>query len=144
MASVVFKNAQVLLVTTTEDISDHVTRIRLNRTYDLHDDTRMGMTDHSRISGLGTWAFEFEVLQDFQSTGGAIDKILNRIAAAGVPIKIAVRPYKGVDRSSDNPEYSGDAILESYTPMDGAVGDLLKTTVPFQSAGSLTRTVSTS
>jgi hypothetical protein len=151
MPELIFNNAQVFLGTSSAigstsagvfDISTFVTRIRLQRQFDLHDDTRMGLTAHSRIAGIEDWTAELELLQDFASTSVAAAMGLDKLIASilGVRARMAIRPVLAA-RSSDNPEFDGIVMLESYSPMDGAVGDLLKLTIPFRSAGSLTRTV---
>lgn len=150
MAELIFNNAQVWLGTSTAmgstsgglDISKWVTRVRLQRQFDLHDDTRMGHTAHSRIAGIEDWTAELEILQDFASTSiddtHGMDKLLASIL--GVRSRLCIRPVSAA-RSSDNPEFDGPVMLEAYNPMDGAVGDLLKITIPFRSAGNLSRLV---
>lgn len=147
MAELILNNAQVWLSTSTStstaiDISAYVTRIRLQRQFDLHDDTRMGHTAHSRIAGIEDWTAELELLQDFQASGIDATHGLDKTMAAilGVKALLIMRPVLAA-KSSDNPEFSGPVMLESYSPLDGAVGDLLKLTVPFRSAGNLTRSV---
>jgi hypothetical protein len=142
MASVIFTNARVMLTSDTDDLSAYVTRARLTRQKDLHDDTRMGHTAHSRVAGLEDWSVELELLQAFSTAEATIvDSILN--AKIGQKFTIAIRPDNAA-RSASNPEYSGLVVLESYTPMDGAVGDLLKSTVPLRSAGNLSRVTTSS
>jgi hypothetical protein len=164
MAEVIFNNAEVILGTSTAmmstttatstttnaapyDISVFVKRVKLQRQFDLHDDTRMGHTAHSRIAGLEDWTAELELLQDFQigsiltnNAGGGLPTSLDKLIASilGVRAQLAIRPILGA-RSSDNPEFNGAVMLESYSPMDGAVGDLLSITIPFRSAGNLAR-----
>lgn len=154
--SVIFNNAKVIISTSTadgtNDISASVTKVTLERKYDLHENTHMGQSAKSRIAGLEEWSMTIDVLQSF-STGDAsvesqinIDKLLSTlidINTTGKSFMVHVRP-KNTARSSDNPEYKGLVVLESYSPMDGEVGDLLKMTIPLQSADNLTRSVSTS
>lgn len=168
MAEIILNQAEVLLGTSTAmvstasgtstttniapyDISAFVRRVRLQRQYDLHDDTRMGHTAHSRIAGLEDWTAELEVLQEFQTctiatnnTGGGVPTNIDKLVSSilGVRAMIAIRPVAG-SRTSDNPEFQGPVMLESYSPIDGAVGDLLSMTIPFRSAGNLTRYTST-
>jgi hypothetical protein len=147
----IFTNGYVALTTSTQDISGLVTRLRLNRTFDEHDDTRMGLTDHSRVPGLGSWSFDIEAIQTFESTGSAfystgLETSLDAILALKVgasAFTVAARPVNAA-RSSDNPEYRGSVRLFEYSPLDGQVGDLLKTPVRLLSAGSLTRITSSS
>lgn len=139
----VFYNALVVVGTASADISDHVTSLTLTRRFELLEDTRMGLTAKSRIPGLEEWQFEVEIIQDFQSTGAGIEKLLAQLSTSTSAFPIRVRGVNA-NRSSDNPEYSGNVFLESWTPFRGNVGELLKTTVPFVSAGNITRTVTTS
>lgn len=149
MPELIFNNAQVFLATSTSatpfDISAFITRCRLQRQFDLHDDTRMGLTAHSRIAGIEDWTAELEILQDFASTSIGATMGMDKLVASilGVRAQLTMRPVNGA-RTSDNPEFTGSVMLESYSPMDGSVGDLLKLTIPFKSAGSLTRIASSS
>jgi hypothetical protein len=144
----ILKTAQVVLGTASQDVSDHVTEVRINQTWQEIDDTRMGVSARSRLPGLESWDMTVTLIQDFQSTGAAIEKLLAALAAnsalsSPVTFPISVRPFQAA-RSSDNPEWSGNVYMFGYTPIAGAAGELLKTTVPFLSAGNLTRTVSSS
>lgn len=144
----ILKNAMVVLGTASQDVSDHVTEVRLSQSWAEVDDTRMGVTAKSRVPGLETWDANVTLIQDFQSTGAAIEKLLAQFAlnsqqSAPVAFPIRVRPVNA-NRSSDNPEWSGNVYMFGWSPISGAVGELLKNTVPFLSAGNLTRSVSTS
>ena len=150
--SEVFLNANVLVSTTTglgdNDISDLVTSVEFTRTYDILDDTTMGETAHSRKAGLETATASVELVQRFSTDGSSLDKSLDALlqtladlSTSGSSFLIAFTPGAGLV-TSENPRYSFLAILESYSPMTGSVGDILKTTVPFQSGGgSVSRAV---
>ena len=57
--------------------------------------------------------------------------------------RVYIRPTSAA-QSMNNPSYRFNAVLESHTPMSGAVGEILMTSVPFRSAGgSLERLVTT-
>jgi hypothetical protein len=150
---VVWKNAMLIIGTTMTgttgiariDVSDHVKSLTLTRKFDLLDDTRMGLTAHSRIPGLEMWTAEAELIQEFlttQSGGAGLDGFLASLIGV-TPIPIEIRPVNAI-RTSDNPGFIGNAIMESYTPFKGEAGSLLTTVVPFQSAGSLTRIATSS
>ena len=153
--SVVFTNAQVLLATSTgtpaNDISSLVTSVELSRTYDLLDDTVMGESARSRKAGLETVTANVELIQRFSTSTSAgllnIDELLQTLAdrsSSGKGFSMHIRPVN-TTRSASNPEYQFQAVLESYSPIAGAIGEILKTTVPFQSGGgSLSRVTSSS
>jgi hypothetical protein len=157
--SFIFNNALVKVATSTGpgaapieastayyDISNQVTRVRLNREFEEHDDTVMSNTARSRVPGLETWAFELDVLQGFSiatcgaSVFGGVDELFDTILAGKAKIWVSVRTCNGA-RSTSNPEYNGPARLFTHTVYDGEVGDLLKTNPQFRSAGNLVRTV---
>ena len=55
-------------------------------------------------------------------------------------VTVICKPTSGAD-SATNPAYTGSAVLESFTPMTGSVGDLASASASFQAAGALTRDV---
>ena len=156
MPELVMTNALVYLSSSTSltstagatDVSDHVMKVVLTRKFDVQDDTHMGQTAHSRVQSLEDVSATVDFLQDFASTAGGvnqtIDKLLASMSNSGASrCYLAMRPVNAA-RTSDNPEYSMPVILQSYDPINGSVGDLLKTSVPFMSAGTLSRLTSSS
>jgi len=164
--SMVFTNALIRVATSTApsfgttttaegstglyDLSPYVMRCRLTREFDEHDDTTMGLTDHSRIPGLESWEVELELTQQFHGTltgwsGGAsgrsLDDLLYELTASKPRCTVAVRACNTA-RASDNPEYYGTARFFRHSPLNGAVGDLLMTNPVFRSAGNINRVVS--
>ena len=146
--SEVFTNAQVILSTSTalgtHDVSNLCTQVELVRSYDLLDDTTMGETAHSRKAGLETISANMEFVQAYSTAGGQenLDSLLNTLAeigATGNSFLVAIAA-KNTTISETNPRYTFLAVLENYTPVGGNIGEILKTTVPFQSGGgSITR-----
>ena len=147
-SGLVLKNAAVTIGNAsssgTTDFSGACRRVRISETYDLLDDTRMGLNSHSRIAGLIDWRVEVELLQNFATTvPPAVDKLIAAIYNYAQPVPITIRPVNA-GRTSDNPEYSGMVILETFNPIDAAVGALQTVTATFRSAGDLSRVVTSS
>ena len=145
---IIFTNAYFAFATSTGavtiDFSNHVQAIRLTFSADEQDDTVMGLTSHSRVQGLFSWTGEVDLLQDFESTGAtAVDAKFFDLLNNKIKFNMAIRPFNAA-RSSDNPEYNGLVRVFQHNPLQGAVGDLLKITVPLMSAGNLNRTVTSS
>lgn len=154
----VLRNAMVLIGTSSgapwttsgttpvvaTDISSAVRRVKINETYDLLDDSHMGLSSHSRISGLIDWGMEFELLQNFASTAAVpVDKLIDSIYSNAQPIYVEVRPVNAA-RTSDNPARAGMVILETFNPIDAEHGGLQLVTASFKSAGDLSRYASSS
>ena len=117
MANIVLKNAYVMI--NAVDLSDHVKQVTLNYKAELQDDTAMGDSGRSKIAGLLDWDADIEFFQDYAAS--KVDATLfPLIGVAAFAVKI-----RGVNTtiSATNPEYQGNAVLESYSPVAGSVGD---------------------
>ena len=144
----VFTKAQVVISSSTTDpdlettgrnVSGSVKSVELSRTFDMLDDTVMGETARSRKAGLEDVTATIEFVQTFNDAGSQrnIDEILSEVAdisQGGGSIRVYIRPTSNA-QSATNPTYLFSAVLESHTPMSGAVGEILMTSVPFRSAG---------
>ena len=136
MATFVYTDASV--VVNSFDLSDHVKSCTLNYEAEMLDDTVMGDTTRSNIAGLLNWSIDVEFLQDFASA--KVDATLFTLVGAAA-FTVTVKPTSG-SVSATNPSFSGSAVLESYPPMSGSVGDLETASATFRSAGTLTRATS--
>ena len=90
------------------------------------------------LAGLLNWSIDVEFLQDFASA--KVDATLFTLVGAAA-FTVTVKPTSG-SVSATNPSFSGSAVLESYPPMSGSVGDLETASATFRSAGTLTRATS--
>ena len=144
----VFTKCQVTISSSTADsdlevagrnVSASVRSVELSRTFDMLDDTVMGETARSRKAGLEDVTATIEFVQTFVAGGKQvnIDELLSEVAdvsQGGSSVRVYIRPTSEV-QSISNPGYAFSAVLESHTPMSGAVGEILMTSVPFRSAG---------
>lgn len=153
MGRIIFNNAFVLISTSTatgtRDMSNRVTKVTLERDADEHDDTVMGLTARSRVIGLESWQFNMGMIQSFstEDQGENTDNILNelyRLSQSGGKFLVSVRKHSTELLGTANPTYSGLCVLKGYNPLDGEVGDLLKTDVTFLGSGNLSRSVTSS
>lgn len=120
------------------DLSDHVKSVTVNYSGEMQDDTVMGDDTRSNAAGLKNWSMDVQFVQDFAA--GEVDATLFSLVGAAA-FTVEVRPTSG-GRSATNPGFNGNAVLESYQPVAGAVGDLLQAPVTFQAAGTLSRSTS--
>ncbi len=134
MGAFIYKDAEVTV--NGVDLSDHVLSATLNYSGDLQEQTAMGDGTRTRLSGLKDWSMEFSFKQDYDS--GSVDGTLFALVG-GAAVVVTVRALDSAGVGETNPTYSGSAVLESYPPLSGAVGELASTTVTFQSAGTLSR-----
>lgn len=151
--SEIFNNAYVLISTSTatgtRDMSNRVTKVTLERDGDEHDDTVMGLTAHSRVIGLESWQFSMGMLQSFSTADGGenTNKVLRELyntSKSGNKFLVSVRKHSTQLLGENNPTWSGLCVLKNYNPLDGEVGDLLKTEVSFLGSGNLSESVTSS
>lgn len=135
MATEHFFNAHVSI--NSVDLSDHVRSVTLNYEAESLDETAMGNTNRIHKAGLTNWTLTVNFFQDYAAN--EIDaSLFSLVGAAAFPI--AVRKDTGAI-AADNPEYQGNAILTSYQPMGGTIGEMEMAPVTFQAASALTRDV---
>lgn len=131
MATLVYTDA--MLVVNSVDLSDHMKSLTLNYEAEMLDDTVMG-TSGTRSSkpGLKNWGLEVEFLQDFDAA--SVDATLFPLVGAD-SFPVEARAVKSVAIGATNPEYSGNAVLENYSPIQGEVGVLGSTSCSFRAGG---------
>jgi hypothetical protein len=136
MASLAFTDAFVSI--NAKDLSDFVTSVTINYAAEMLDETTMGDTTRKNKGGLKTWSIDVEFKQDFGSTP-APD--IDLFSLVGSTFTVIVRPVAASLVGATNPNYTGTGILESYSPMGNAVGELAMAPITIQSAGALSRAV---
>ena len=117
------------------DLADHVTSLTLNYGVELLDITAMGDGARDRIAGYKDWSIEVEFNQDFAASN--VDATMFPLVGAAATA-VELRPTSAA-ASATNPKFTGNVIVESYPPLGGGVGEVLKTSVSLQGAGTLTR-----
>jgi hypothetical protein len=141
MARIVLTDVSVVL-NASDDLSDHISSITLQSTYDVLETTAFAGGDvpnaaKTRIPGLVDNSVTLEFHQDFAA--GEVDAILS--AALGTTIAVSVKPTTGAV-SATNPQYQFNAVISDYTPLAGAVGELSTVSVTFPITGAIVRATS--
>ena len=136
MATSIWRNA--FLSINGVDLSNDVKSLTSNEGAETGDDTAMGDTTRSAMSGLKTFSLEVEFHQDFAA--GQVDVSL-RALVGGAGVAVIWRPDTAAV-SATNPQRNCTMILETYTPASGAVGTVpLAAKARLVAAGDLTITV---
>lgn len=133
MATLVWTDAYLTI--NAVDESDHVRSLTLTYEAELLDDTAMGDTTRSRKPGLLNWSVEAELYSDLADSD--LDERL--FALVGAAAFTLVMAPNGSSISATNPSFTGLAVLESWGPIAGSVGDMAVTRARFMSAGTLAR-----
>ncbi len=136
MAEIVLTNAHITI--NSVDLSDHVRAVTLDYGAAIQDKTAMGNSSLSKIAGLKDWSIALEFNQDYAA--GEIDATLFPLVGAA-EFPVILRADAGV-KSPTNPEFTGNALVESYSPISGTVGDVHTTNPTIQGTDDLTRATS--
>lgn len=135
MAVYVWTDARVEV--NSVDLSTYIRKVTLKTEADVKDATAMGGSGWAaNKGGLKKWTVSLEPNQDFDAA--KVDATLWPLLGATPTIKL--RPTTAAVGAT-NPEYSGPALLNNYTPIDGAVGDMSVSPAEFTGAGTLARAV---
>jgi len=129
--TLVWTNAKVVI--NSVNLSDHVRKVSLHYGAEMQDETAMSKDTRINKPGLKTWSVDIEFNQDYAASEVNIT-LFALVGAAAFPIKI--QPVSDV-LASNNPEFQGNAVLETYDGIDGSVGDLAIAKVTLQSASTL-------
>ena len=116
----VFLNNKVGIKVNSVDLSDHVTSVTLNRTFDELEVTAMGDTAHKFVKGLEASS----VTIDFLNDTAAANVLATLQAAFGTSVTVVLLQDKGTAVSATNPLYTFTCLINNLTDINGAVGDI--------------------
>jgi hypothetical protein len=116
----VFLNNKVGVKVNSVDLSDHVTAVTLNRTFDELEVTAMGDTGHKFVKGLEASSVTISFLNDTASAN-----VLATLQAAwGTSVTCVLLQEKGTAVGAANPLYTFTALVNNTTDVNGSVGDI--------------------
>ena len=123
----VFLNNKVGVKINTVDLSDHVTAVTINRTFDELEITAMGDTAHKFVKGLEASSVTIDFLNDTASAN-----VLATLQAAwGTTVTAVFLQTKGTIVSATNPLYTVSLLVNNTTDINGAVGDIGTQSITF-------------
>ena len=102
------------------DLSDHVTSVTLNRSFDELEVTAMGDSGRKYVKGLEASSVTIDFLNDT-----AASNVLATLQAAwGTTVEVKLLQVKGTAVSATNPLYTFNVLVNNTTDINGAVGDV--------------------
>ena len=126
----VFTNAMVLV--NGIDLSNHGRSVTVSDERAAVDVTAFGAGYIQETKGLGTAAITVEFLQDFGA--GSVHATLQPLIGSTTPVAVEVRAVNAA-RSATNPAMLlASALLFTYTPLDGSIGDAAVFSAEFRNA----------
>ena len=123
----VFLNNNVGVKVNSVDLSDHVTSVTLNRTFDELEVTAMGDSGHKFVKGLEASSVTIDFLNDTASAN-----VLATLQAAwGTSVTVVFLQTKGTAVSATNPLYTMTCLVNNTTDINGAVGAISSQSITF-------------
>jgi len=123
----VFLNNKVGVKINSVDLSDLVTAVTINRSFDELEVTAMGDSAHKFVKGLEASTVTIDFLNDTAAT-----KTLATLQAAwGTTVAAVFIQEKGTAVSATNPTYSVSLLINNTTDINGAVGDIGTQSITF-------------
>lgn len=128
----VFLNNGVVLTVNSVDLSDHVTAVTINRTFDELEVTAMGDSGHKFIKGLEASSITIDFLNDTAS-----GEVLATLQAAwGTNVTVTAKQTSATV-SATNPLYTMTCLVNNTTDINGAVADLSTQSVTWNVSGTI-------
>ena len=133
----VFLNNGVVLTVATVDLSDHVTAVKINRSFDELEVTAMGDSGHKFVKGLEASSITIDFLNDT-----ATAEVLPTLQAAwGTSVVVTVKQTSAAV-SASNPLYTMTCLVNNTTDINGSVADLSTQSVTWTVNGTIAVTTS--
>ena len=130
----IFLNNKVGVKVNSVDLSDHVTSVTLNRSFDELEVTAMGDTGHKFVKGLEASSVTIDFLNDTASAN-----VLATLQAAwGTTVEVKLLQEKGTAVSATNPLYTFNVLVNNTTDINGGVGDIGTQSVTWNVQGATT------
>ena len=129
----VFMSNNVGVKVNSVDLSDHVTAVTINRSFDELEVTAMGDNGHKFVKGLEASSITLDFLNDTASAN-----VLATLQAVwGTNVPIVLLQAKGTAVSATNPLYTATCLINNTTDINGAVGDLSTQSITFNVSGTI-------
>ena len=133
----VFLNNGVVLTINSVDLSDHVTAVTINRSFDELEVTAMGDGGHKFVKGLEASSITIDLLNDTASS----ETLQTLQAVWGTNTTVTVKQTSAVV-SATNPLYTMTCLINNTTDVNGSVSDLSTQSLTFNVSGTIAVTTS--
>ena len=133
----VFLNNGVVLTVNSVDLSDHVTAVTINRSFDELEVTAMGDSGHKFVKGLEASSITIDLLNDT-----ATSEVLQTLQAVwGTNTTITAKQTSDAV-SATNPLYTMTCLINNTTDINGTVADIAMQSLTFNVSGTIAVTTS--
>ena len=128
----VFLNNGVQLTINSVDLSDHVTAVTINRSFDELEVTAMGDSGHKFVKGLEASSITIDLLNDTASA----ETLQTLQAVWGTNTTVTVKQTSAAT-SATNPLYTMTCLINNTTDINGSVADIAMQSLTFNVSGTI-------
>ena len=122
----IFLSNGVVVTLNSVDLSDHVTSVTINRSFEELPVTAMGDNAMRYVKGLEASTVTIDFLNDT-----ATSEVLQTLQAAwGTTVPLTIKQTSDAI-SATNPEYQTTVLVNNTTDVNGAVGDISTQSITF-------------
>ena len=122
----IFLSNGVVVTLNSVDLSDHVTSVTINRSFEELPVTAMGDSAMRYVKGLEASTVTIDFLND-TATGEVLQTLQ---AAWGTTVPLTIKQTSDAI-SATNPEYQTTVLVNNTTDVNGAVGDISTQSITF-------------
>jgi hypothetical protein len=116
----------VVVTLNSVDLSDHVTAVTINRSFDELEVTAMGDSAHKFVKGLEASTITIDFLNDT-----ATSKVNQTLQSAwGTTVALTIKQTSAAI-SATNPEFQTTVLVNNTQDVNGAVGDISNQSITF-------------
>lgn len=116
----------VVVTLNSVDLSDHVTAVTINRSFDELEITSMGDSAHKFVKGLEASTITIDFLNDT-----ATSKVNQTLQGAwGTTVALTLK-QTSASISATNPEFQTTVLVNNTQDVNGAVGDISNQSITF-------------
>jgi hypothetical protein len=133
MARLVFTNPSITI--NSVDLTDRIAQVSIDMSFAEVTTTAFGDSAVTRVAGLGDHSVSLSFHQDFAAT----ETEATIYPLLGTTTTIVVKPVN-TTTSTNNPQYTFNALVNAWAPVSGSVGDLLTADVTWPISGMVNKT----
>jgi len=130
----IFLNNKVGVKVNSVDLSDHVTAVTLNRSFDELEVTSMGDSGHRFVKGLEASSVTIDFLNDMASS----ETLLTLQAAWGTTVEVKLIQDSTAAVGANNPLYTFNVLVNNTTDINGDVASVGMQSVTWNVQGATT------
>jgi len=130
----VYLSNGVVLTVNAVDLSNLVSSVTINRSFDELEVTAMGDSGHKFVKGLEASSITIDFFND-EATSKTL-QTLNSSSVFGNNVAVTVK-QTSAGISATNPLYTMTCLVNNTTPINGAVGDLSTQSVTWNVSGTI-------